>query len=467
MKALRPPTLRPPTLESLFVGAYVLFGVALGTRPISDNSAFVHLQTGIGIVRGGGIPGRDPYSFTAGGRPWVVQSWLPAWTYGVAHRIGGFPLVAVEQGILMGALAWTVARLASAGSPLRTAGAAGLAVAVGASTWSPRPLLFGLLCLAVLITVVERRWSPWWLLPVGWVWVSSHGSFPLGVVWLVAVGVGAAVDAKDIGVREWRYLGALAAGLLCGGVASPVGPELLAFPLAIADKTEVFRRVAEWRSPSFASTTGALTLAALVAALVLLLRARPPWRHVLPVGAFVALGLLAQRNLPAAGIVLAPALGHALRPLVPRDGGRRPLNVAAAAVVGLVAVVFLADAAAGPGVSTRGYPVEALDWLEEHGYLDAGRRLAHEDTTGCYLILREGGRVPVFIDDRVDMYPVRVTQDYLVLLDAGPESLAVLDRRGVDAVLWSTSEPLPTVLDVAPAWRRAYRDPDWVVFVRS
>src|SRR5437764_14588107 len=79
---------RTVTIEALAVVVMAIFGFRLGARPIRDNSMFTHLRTGFDMVRGGGIPRTDPYSFTARGHPWVVQSWLAEWTYGVLQQIG-------------------------------------------------------------------------------------------------------------------------------------------------------------------------------------------------------------------------------------------------------------------------------------------------------------------------------------------------------------------------------------------
>ncbi|MDQ4097099.1 MAG: hypothetical protein M3144_04435, partial [Actinomycetota bacterium] len=80
MTALR--RLKAPNLESLFVAALVLLGFRLGALPIADNSMLTHMRTGIDMVTGAGIPREDPFSYTARGTEWVVQSWLPEWTYG-------------------------------------------------------------------------------------------------------------------------------------------------------------------------------------------------------------------------------------------------------------------------------------------------------------------------------------------------------------------------------------------------
>src|SRR5262245_25787 len=103
---------RAPSMESLFIAALVLLGFRLGALPIGDNSMFTHLRTGVDIAAGLGIPRTDPYSYTARGTGWVVQSWLPAWSYGWLDRLIGTRAVILEQAILMAVLALLIARLA-------------------------------------------------------------------------------------------------------------------------------------------------------------------------------------------------------------------------------------------------------------------------------------------------------------------------------------------------------------------
>ena len=62
---------------------------------------------------------------------------------------------------------------------------------------------------------------------------------------------------------------------------------------------------------------------------------------------------------------------------------------------------------------------------------------------GNYLELLYGTDADAFIDDRVDMYPPEVVDDYLALLHGAPGWEQVLDRRGVDLVLWDRSSRSP------------------------
>ena len=465
-------------IERLFLATYALFAFRAGGLSIGDNSAFAHLRTGRLIADGGGIPREDPYSFTARGTRWVVQSWLPEWTYGAAWRLGGLQLVVLEQAVLAGLLALVTGSLARAGSALRTAGAAGLAIGVGAAFWSPRPLLFGLLAFALLVAVVERRRSPLWLLPIVWVWVSSHGSFPLGGAWLAATITGLALDARSLRAG-WdamgRYLVTFAAGL---GVAviNPLGYRLLTFPMTVGEKREIFRNMLEWKPPNFQDFGPLFSLVFIVGALAVLLRRSTPFRDLLPVLGFTALGLLAVRNLPLLSVALAPALGRALA--APERTAMAPTSevgalstparlpipfVGAFALAGLVLVasVWVQDP-----LELEAYPVEAVRYLDREGLLGSAR-IAHQDTTGGYLILLEGEEANVFIDDRVDMYPLDVTNDYFTLLRGRKDTLDVLERWDIEVVLWKQGLPLATTLDALDdSWRRTYVRDGWAVYER-
>lgn len=461
-----------PRMESLFTAAVVLFGFRLGARPIGDNSMFTHLRTGVDMVANGSIPRSDPYSFTAFHHRWVVQSWLPEWSYGWAHRIGGYKLVVFEQAVLVAVLAWLVVRLARTGSPLRTALAGITAVGVGAALWTPRPLLLGLICMALLITIVERRRSPWLLLPVVWLWVNSHGSFPLGLAWLGARAVGEGLEWRAWPRETLRYVGWFAAGLVVS-VANPLGARLLTFPLTLGEKREAFKNIVEWRSPDFSRGGGYFTLAFLGLALVLLLRARVGWRDVLPAVAFFVAALAAARNIGPLAIVLAPALGRALRrpdgaPAATRSagaGGNPRMNRAVLATICAAFVVFTALIFGSDGIDVVGYPGEASAYLEAQSLFDAPHKVAHQDFVGNYLELRYGTKVRTFIDDRFDMYPLSVSRDYDQLLAARSGALDVLDRREIDVVLWQKKLPLVILLQ-AKGWRESYSDKDYIVLER-
>ena len=465
---------RSSALEPFFIVVVVLVGLAYGLRRIGDNSALLHIRTGIDMARGSGIPRADTYSFTAHGHAWVVQSWLAEMAYGWAVRLGGAHLLMLLQGALVAAVTLLMSLRARAGSSLRTLAAATIAFGVLVEGISPRPLLVGLLCLALMVTILERGWSPWWQVPVVWVWVNSHGSFPLGVAWLCLVGAGAAIDRREAPRRELRHLGAFMVGLVVAAV-NPLGPRLLAFPLAVRDKQVIFKTIVEWKSPNFQSASGIVTLAFLTLAVVVLIRARLGWADALPVAFFVAISLFAVRNLAPAAVVLAPALGRALRPDrgdgTPADTtgrlriGRRPVDRAFAVVLAVVGLGLVAYSFSAPAYDLHNYPVRLVTRAQAAGWFAAPHRVAEQDWVGDYVAARFGSHARVFIDDRYDMYPVDVSQAYEALLHGSPGSAAVLGRFDIDVVLWDDHQPLVQILQVA-GWHQIDQDGHWVLLQR-
>src|SRR5207302_11130776 len=120
-EAVPPLQYRSSTLEAVFIATFGVFGFRQGAQQLHDNGTFTHLPTGIDMATTGAIPRHDPYSFTAHGRPWVVQSWLPEWTYGWTYRLAGYKFVIFEQAVPIALLAILLALLSRAGTPTRTA----------------------------------------------------------------------------------------------------------------------------------------------------------------------------------------------------------------------------------------------------------------------------------------------------------------------------------------------------------
>jgi hypothetical protein len=305
-----------------------------------------------------------------------------------------------------------------------------------------------------------------------WVWVNTHGSWPIGLAWLVARGVGEAIDWRQLPRAVLRYCGAFA-GALAVSMLNPLTWHVVMFPFTAWDKRGALQGVVEWRSPNFQSGNSFAALVFIAIALVVLLRARLPWADTVPVIGFLALGLFAERNLAPFGIAVAPALAHALAtwPSGRWSGGAARIGQAvvwrAGALLGAGAliVVLVARSTSQPALNLTSYPVHAVDYLAAHGRLGPGHRIAEADVVGCYLIWRAGPATKVFIDDRYDMYPSAVVAAASSLSAAQGGERAVLDRYHVDTVVYASAAALPGVLE-AEGWLRVYDDRHWSVLVR-
>ena len=133
---------------------------------------------------------------------------------------------------------------------------------------------------------------------------------------------------------------------------------------------------------------------------------------------FTAASLLGARNIVIASIVFVPGLARGLADIGTVTGEeRRPIFRPMAAVLALAGVLAAVVAASGPVYNLNGYPVAAVTWAEREGLLGPDARLVSQDYVGNYLEARYGTAAKVFIDDRYDMFPETVVNDFL-----GPQS---------------------------------------------
>ena len=439
-----------------------LWALAVGLQPLHDNSFFTHLATGRLLLERG-LPHVDGYSFTAHGHPWVVQSWLASLVYGVVDALGGgFGLLLLNAVVTVTLALLIVALARPTTGLLGRVAVVGLALAVGTGGWAERPFLMGLVLLAVVLLAAEGRVGARWLLPAMWVWTNVHGSFPLGLLALGALAAGRRLDGErpDVELRALRW--ALAGVAL--SVVNPLGPRLVLFPLHMLGQADSLRNVLEWQAPSFTDGWQRAFLLQVVLAVATLVRRRS-WRNALPVLVFVPLALLTMRNIVIASVVLVPVTAHGLAGVgaLGADLRRRVFRPAGVALVAL-GLLLVVKAAQEPAFGLDAYPVEALAWMHDHG-ATVGDRWVTQDFVGNYRELAEGDDARVFIDDRYDLFPVSLVDDYLTLKQGRPGWDRVLRRWDASAVLWERDLPLAQLVQASPAWRVVHRDAKWLIAV--
>lgn len=458
------PTSRMPSLAAVFGWILALVGFGIGARTIYDNSLFTHIATGRLIVVDG-VPHADPYSFTAAGAPWVVQSWLVSLLYGLSEKLLGEVGLRILGGLMVAAivaLAWRLTRPAR--SLLPRILIVGLVMVACGPFWSPRPLLVGLVLLELALLIVLEGHDARWLIPVMWLWVNSHGSFPLGLVAIAAILAGSWLDG-DKERERWWPLGWAVVGTVLGAIG-PIGPKILVFPVELLGRMDVLSRVVEWQSPNFGTGFARVFLLQVIVAILALVR-RPSYRSALPLVVFVAAALIGQRNIPDASLVLIPGMAVGLAGLGRLDGRERgivPVVLGAAAT--LVAVVVLSGQLAEPAFDLTTYPTDGITWLAQHDMIGTDVRVATQDTVGNTLELLYGTSNKTSFDDRYDMYPIQVSRDYLALQDGAPDWQAGLDRQRVQVLMWSRTAPLAALVASSPDWRIRYQDPSVFIACR-
>ena len=461
---------RPAPLDLAGAIGFVLavVGFAVGARTIADNSFLTHLATGNLILETRAVPRVDPYSLLAAGESWTVQSWLPSLVYAsLDTTLGGWSIRALH-GLAGMAIVWGVWRLVAPAEQLVTRVLlTGVTLLVGTFLWPPRPLLVGLVATVVVLQVIQGMRPAWWLVPLFWLWVNSHGSFVLGGGLIGAAVVGAAIDERRVPTAELRILGLAVLGCLTAA-ANPLGPRLLWFPLHLMARRDALDGVAEWTSPTFRSPVELLYLS-LLGLVVFAARRGAPWRAMLPSLVFFAGGLTAVRNLGLATLVIVALLAPALRDLLGSvDGSLRGAAPRMVAAVGAALLLVVGGGVVNSSpIEVDDYPVAEVRWLEERELVATpGVRLAQRDLVGNYLTLRYGADANVFMDDRFDFHPEQVIDDHNDLL-LGGDAAEVVGRNRFDVVLWARPSPLRRWIDTAPEWDVVLDGDDWFVACRT
>lgn len=454
----------PPRLSTLFGAGIGIWGLSIGLRPLHDNSHFTHLATGR-LILDGGIPSADPYSFTAPGEPWTVQSWLVSATLAGAERVIGVAGPQLFFGLVTGLLAvlvWALTR------PARTLiprlGIAALVLAVGEGVWSERPLMVGLVGVALVLLVIDGRLDPRWLLGVMWIWVNSHGSWPLAIGVVVCFALGRRLDGEQP-KAELRVLWWTLGGILLG-LVGPLGIRGLLFPLAPFAESRTFDFIVEWQSPSFGDLWARIYLLQIGLFVIALVR-RPSYRNALPGIVFLAASLVASRNIAPASLVIGYAMAFGLADVGRLDGSpRNKVTGAGLSIMVAAAALLAALSVAGTTYNYESYPTALVAWADDTGIEIAGRRIVTQDFVGNWFEGRYGDEATVFIDDRYDMYPTEVVDDYTTLVVAGPRWSEVLDDHEAEAVIWEADQPLARVLGLDPEWRIAAQIDGWIYACR-
>jgi len=204
---LSPELLEDEAIRGDFVLRWAVVGLAIlvGCTEIQDARPLVHVRIGEYLVSQGVLPpATDPFSLTAGDRPWVNLSWLFDLASAAAHSLGGAAALSVLQGVLAAA---TLLCLSQACRPkIRTwwGSLCGALVVLSAyPQWEWRPELITLLGTAVLLWLLVRRETAdargiaWGWIPAGfWLWAQLDSRAWLGWMLLCLYCLGQSLSGR-------------------------------------------------------------------------------------------------------------------------------------------------------------------------------------------------------------------------------------------------------------------------------
>ena len=460
---------RFPTLDHVWLAAALAIVLIRALAwPIIPSDFWWQLAYGRWIVEHGSIPVVDHFSYTRAGEPYFDQPWLAQVLMYWIYRVGGATLSLVGLAALLGTTYALLLRLCirASGSVRLSAGLMMISLPVAMTNWSMRSQVFALPLFVVYMAVL----SDWrdgtrkrlWLLPLLMVvWVNLHGSFVLGGALISLVFAGELVDImltrRNDGTTEapaGRRTAALASvkPLLVWGtitaaavLLNPSGPGVLQYVLGLVSNPAIHGMVEEWQAPAAGSLVGNLffVYAGLVGAAAVVARRRLDAVELLTLAAFFWLALGGERHVIWFALVSLPFLAKQAASLAgAKEGrerqGRRTLNLAFLGVMALAVALVLPPVKRHlslppelSGLVSLDTPVETVEFLRD----DALRpeRLFHTETTGSYLMWAAPEQ-KVFLDARVQLYPLRQLNDF-GQLSAGITADSLLAVYAIDGLL--------------------------------
>jgi hypothetical protein len=459
----------------------LIFFFCKGRNLFVDPDIWWHLRNADYLLRSRAFIHADMYSFTVGGRPWIDSEWLSelpfycAWRWFGARGVLGLTICLIEA-VALGVcwLGWQRTRNIKPALLACCLSLLMISVSIG-----PRTVFFGWLCLIVEIFLLQEfrdgRDRLWLLPPLFVVWINLHGTWPIGIVYLVLFVGGGMFEATwgVIFAERWtpgqktkllRVAGLSVLALLL----NPYGFRLVIFPLQMVFGHKLMiASVEEWQSLDFHSVRGKFTYAIIASVIVLNMARKRSWRvnDLL----FACIAVLAAftytRLLVLAGLVVCPLLAVELNFFEPYNGAQdKPL-------LNFVFVAFLVAAMVNrlPGQATlrrqiaEGCPQGAAEYLRS-AKLDG--RVMNELSWGGYLEWTDRN-IPVFIDSRSEIFdPWGVLQDYIDVIGI-KRPLEVLDQDKIRYALFPRNTSIVYLLTRTPGWSTVYEDGTAIVLQRD
>lgn len=479
--------------------AFLCLGIALRQGALMDPDTGWHIAAGDLIRELGRLPAHDPWSYTAQDQAWYNISWGFDVAISVLHGLGGLPAVVVATALLY-ALAVALTSALALKTSQSVIAAALITVLVGyvlLPGMLARPQIVSYLLAPTFYAILRfGGQKTLWLLPVLiMIWANVHGAFLAG---FVIIGM-FFIEAVTKGDRR-RAARLLAAGALCSAAAlvNPYGWRVLE-AVQLTMNSAMRDVLMEWRPADFSTLNSATLLTAAVILLSAIYERRIPLADKMLACFWLAIGLSSARMLHFAAILSAPYLAQALAlrlkaspiaALIERrdcayraDLARAPVRYALGLVgVAVAGAAFTAPAQraldGGAGFATAPEhiaPDAALDFVNAHY---AGVRLYTRYGFGGYLIYRERGAIPVFVDGRADTaYPREVLKDAVTIglldrsrtMNAESEASwrALVARYGIEGFLAKKDAALDAYLSRTPEWAKVYEDEFATLFIHS
>jgi hypothetical protein len=500
--------LHPSVPALAFAIWWVVASVVFPERMLNaDGDMLRHIRHGQEMLAQRSLIHHDPFSFTRGGDPFVGFEYGSQIVYALVHQVAGLAGVAIFAGLLIATAYALLARfMISRGVDTFLAYLVSVwAALLGAVHWSPRPHLFTLVFVVVMLwllepsdesesadgNVIARRPSgrrsnrvallshPLFLTFILYaVWANLHGGWVFGLVLFGIYLAGSIAEylrhrGAEASRGYWkgraRYYATAIVVALAATFLTPHGVALHRHIIEFFGTPFLMENTQEFFSPDFHTAGGRLLLVSLLLIITAFVfePTRLSFPHLFLLLANIAFALQARRNIPLLGATVLPILALAfdaawrrlpdwrgIRHVFDRDSRRGRVWPLATVLVLVFGALALAGGRVG-GVqvvpntlSPREFPLHVAQRARADGY---GGRLFHDFVWGGY-ILYAWPEQKVYIDGGTDFYGPELMASHMNVVGLAPGWRKVLDRWEVDGVLMPTGASMLYELALDGIW---------------
>jgi hypothetical protein len=479
--------------RTLLVGSVMIVIVSLFMAGEQDPDFWWHLRIGRWMVEHGRLPSTDIFTHTVPDHVWTDHEYLTEILMWLLYSATGVVGLAIAFGLLTWAGFWLMYRQVRR-QPWVIVGI-GLAIGAvaGSPIWGPRAqmITFFLTCLELywLHGYLSGRSRTIQLFPLVMVlWANLHGGWVIGFVWLgvalVAELIGWVWDRENPAHRaHLRLLGIVTAASLVAVAATPHGLSLYPYPFQTQGSVAQQRLIVEWFSPDFHQIYLRPFEAMIFLVVIGFALKRPSLYELLLTLGALGLALQSVRNVALFVAVATPVMINTYaaywKELSTARGWklelppRRIFAVITAVVLTIIVLattLHIADSvspARQKSLDTASYPVGAADWLEAHP--EVGTKMYNQYGWGGYLAYRfyPDPNRRVFIFGEAALMGDPLLNEYQDVQTLRADWKQVLDKHGVDYIVYNRGEALANVLATQPEWTLVYQDSVAVIYVRK
>jgi hypothetical protein len=478
--------------RTLLLGAVLIVITSLFATAEQDPDFWWHIRIGRWMAENGRLPSTDIFTYTVPNHVWTDHEYMTEILMWLVYSAAGTVGIAIAFGVVTWLGFWLMYRQVRR-QPFVIVGL-GLAMAAvaGNPIWGPRAqmITFGLTCLELywLQGYLSGRSRMLLYFPlVMALWANLHGGWVIGFAWL-----GIAIAAELVGwawdrsnPAHWAHLKFLGIVTVASGVAvlaTPHGFSAYLYPFNTVGSVAQEKLIVEWFSPDFHQPYLLPFEAMILITIGGFALRRPSMYEFLLFVASLAFALQSVRNVALFVAATTPVLINSYGGWWREFAASRhwkldaPSRPAFAAVTAVVLVLITAATALhvaadiNPGkqasIDASSYPVGAADWLAAHP--DVGTRMYNQYGWGGYLANRfypQPNR-KVFIFGEAALMGDDLLNRYEDVQTLRSDWEQVLDRYGVDYIVYNRGEALDNVLRTSPRWKLVYEDSVAVIYVR-